>query len=87
MQEIKSSHPWLTDEIIQLTEQKRRAEGTPQESEAVIACSAKIMEERMKHMERMKVFLQEMKSSSKLWWKKKMVKQSVNQLKFVISRR
>ena len=45
LQEIKSSHPWLTDEIIQLTEQRRKAEGTPIERELMVACSEKTREE------------------------------------------
>ena len=46
MKEIKSTHPWLTPEIVRLTEEKRKAEGTEQEKEAIETCSAKISETR-----------------------------------------
>ena len=43
IQEKKSTHRWLTDEVEDLVEAKQAAEGTANEREAAEACSASIL--------------------------------------------
>ena len=52
LQEVKSTHPWLTDEIIKLTEERRKAEGSEIEKEIALKCSQKILEARAKYIQR-----------------------------------
>ena len=68
--DIKSTHPWMTDEIGKLVAEKHAAEGTPDEELATVTCSQKILETRMADIETTKGELRRMKKGSKLWWKK-----------------
>ena len=69
VKEFKSTHPWLTEEIIKLKVEKANIEGTAQEAEAILRCSEAISKERCAYMMRTKEELEKMKSGSKLWWK------------------
>ena len=54
MQEVKSTHPWLTPEIVQMTAEKREAEGADNERELIESCSAKILETRRQYEAKMR---------------------------------
>ena len=68
--EMKSTHPWLTDEIVQCIREKHEAEGTEREAIKVLECSEKIMQARERYIERTRQELAKMKDNSKQWWKK-----------------
>ena len=50
--ELKSSHPWLTDEIVNCLRVKREAEGTEFEKLRAEECSAKIVSARESYIQR-----------------------------------
>jgi len=52
--ELKSSHPWLTDEIVNCLKAKREAEGTEFERLRAEECSAKIVSARESYIQRTK---------------------------------
>ena len=66
----KSSHPWLNDRSIALVDAKRTAEGTPFEKEATLACSVGLAAAYHDYTTRTSQNMRDLKSSSKLWWKK-----------------
>ena len=49
IQEKKSTHPWLTDEVEDLVEAKQAAEGTANAREAAEACSAGILRQFLEY--------------------------------------
>ena len=68
--ELKSSHPWLTDEIVICLKAKRDAEGTVFERERAEECSAKIVIAREGYIKRIKRELTRMWGNAQQWWKK-----------------
>ena len=46
LKEIKSNHPWMTEEIVSLVAAKKEAMGTPQEKETAEHCSRVITSTR-----------------------------------------
>ena len=52
IQEKKSTHPWLTDEVEDLVEAKQAAEGTANAREAAEACSAGILRQFLEYTKR-----------------------------------
>ena len=64
----KSSHPWLTDDIVHLVAAKREPVGTPAYDDAVKACSVGIMKEYHNFSSRARKKLLEARQSSKEWW-------------------
>ena len=70
LKEHKSSHPWLTDEVMNLVAEKQMAEGTEEEDAAREACSKGILEEFGKYVRQTKEDLKALPRGSKLWWKK-----------------
>ena len=63
----KSTHPWLTDEVMKLVAQKQLAEGTEGERAAREKCSAGIVEQYHKYIARERRQLQTMRGASKAW--------------------
>ena len=68
--DFKSTHPWLTEEVLQSIKAKHDAEGTEQEKMRTEECSAKIMIAREAYIKRTKRELKAMKGKCKEWWKK-----------------
>ena len=68
--ELKSSHPWLTDEIVTCLKVKREAEGTTLEKLRAEECSAKIVSARESYIQRTKRELAKMWGNAKQWWRK-----------------
>ncbi len=66
----KSTHPWLTDEVEDLVEAKRTAEGTPSEREAAEACSAGILSSFVEFTKTCADKLRQLLPGSKGWWSK-----------------
>jgi hypothetical protein len=63
----KSSHAWLTDEIVHLVSAKRAAAGTPAYDDAVKACSAGIMAEYSAYTSHARHRLLDARKGSKRW--------------------
>ena len=70
VREKKSTHPWLTNEVEDLVEAKRAAEGTPNEREAAEACSAGTLKQYMEFTKDSARKLSEIPAGSKGWWSK-----------------
>ena len=68
LQSKKSSHPWLTEDIVQLVANKRATEGTPTYEDKVNKCSAAIMESYKNYAASAKGKLLNARSGSKVWW-------------------
>ena len=68
--EIKSSHPWMNDDIIECMKAKRKAEGTPMEADATKHCSEVILSARWDYVRKTKKDLKNMKRGSKQWYSK-----------------
>ena len=64
----KSSHPWLTDTIVQLVEAKRAAVGPIEYEAAVKACSDGIMAEYNAYSLQARQALLKARTGSKQWW-------------------
>ena len=45
LEEVKSTHPWLNERVMEAVEAKRKAAGTPEEKEAATRCSKVILAE------------------------------------------
>ena len=67
--EVKSSHPWLTNELTTCIKLKHEAEGTCLEKEKNEDCSKKIMAARAAFNIRTKAKLNKLKDKPKQWWK------------------
>ena len=67
--EFKSSHPWLTEEVLQSMKVAEDAEGTEFERERAEDCSAKIMRAREDYISKTKAELKTYKDKPKMWWK------------------
>ena len=67
IQEKKSTHPWLTDEVEDLVEAKQAAEGTPNEREATEACSAGILRQFIEYTKESAQKLRRLLPGSKGW--------------------
>ena len=63
--DFKSSHPWLTEEVLRSIKSKHDAEGTEEEKIRTEECSAKIMAAREAYIKRTKKELKAMKAKSK----------------------
>ena len=68
MKTNKLSHPWLTDEIVELVARKRAAEGTDRYEDAVKMCSQKIMIEYKAYAQKCRQRMLEARRGSKEWW-------------------
>ncbi len=64
-----STHPWLNDRCRDAIADKLRARGTEEEIRARDQCSAVLYEEYIKYVDRTRIKLRELPSSSKKWWK------------------
>ena len=65
----KRTHPWLTDDIVNLVAAKHAAtSGTPEHEAAVQACSAAIMTEYNAYCAQARQMLVEARRGSKQWW-------------------
>ena len=69
IREAKSTHPWMTEEIVDMVAKKHAAEGTAQENEARDRCSEKMAQTKAEYVQRTKESLKDMKEGSKQWWK------------------
>ena len=69
MEEIKNTHPWLTPEIMRLTEEQEIAEGTEQKQIAIENCSAEISKSRFEYTARKRQEMKDMPKGSRLWWR------------------
>ena len=54
----KRTHPWINDRVLELTQEKKLAEGTSRERECRDRCSAGIMEEYGKYVSKERAALQ-----------------------------
>ena len=70
LQEVKSSHPWLNDRVLQAVECKCKAEGTANAKVHAHACSKVIFEEYKAWSDRVAAELRNMRPGSKAWWSK-----------------
>ena len=70
LRERKSTHPWVTDALETLVEQKTDAEGTPNEREAAEQCSAGIFVSFRKYTRKCAEQLRRLILFSKAWWAK-----------------
>ena len=68
MNEIKSNHPWMTDEIVNLKREKLEAEGAEHETLAREKYAAAILRTREAYIERTRAEIGEMKRGSKKFW-------------------
>ena len=66
--ESKRSHPWINDAALALIESKRKAEGTPGEAQAKLACSIGLAAERQRYVANLNGTLRTLPRGSKLWW-------------------
>ena len=64
----KSTHPWLTDDIVRLVSKKRAAAGTPAYEDAVKTCSAAITSAYYAYSSRARAMLVSALRGSKQWW-------------------
>ena len=67
--ETKSTHPWMTPEIVQCIADKHASEGTDQEKHLTEICSQTILEARIAFIQSTRAELKSMKHGSNLWWK------------------
>ena len=70
LKEIKSTHPWMTERVVEAVAKKRGAEGTELEQTATEMCSKVILEARTAYTNKTKQELQNMKQGSKQLYKK-----------------
>ena len=68
--ERRSTHEWLTPEVISMVDRKRKAAGTPEEGIAAEDCSRAIMNAFHEYVAKSREDLQSLQRGSKLWWKK-----------------
>ena len=68
--ESKSSHPWLNARVLSAVRDKQNAEGTPDETDASLRCSAVVLEEYNGWKSKVRSELNGMQRGSKLWWAK-----------------
>ena len=64
----KSSHPWLTEELVHLVASKREAAGKPHYDEAVKLCSAGILAQYNTYTALSRQRLLNARKGSKQWW-------------------
>ena len=69
VQTYKSSHPWLNDICKEFVAKKRAAFGTPAYQVRQAECSAGLLREYSKYVERTKSKLSSLPRGSKTWWK------------------
>ena len=69
LNEMKSTHPWLTEEVEAAIAAKNNAEGTDQESAKSIECSRIIMIAKENYIYRTRQELRDMNGQPKQWWK------------------
>ena len=67
--EAKSTHPWMTEKIVELVAKKHALEGTAHEKEARDLCSQQIVQTKTEYVHKTKEELKEMQGGSKQWWK------------------
>jgi hypothetical protein len=70
LEERKTTHPWLTPEIMRLTAEKKKAEGTEEERAAIERCSSEISASRLKYQSKTREDFCEMAKGTKQWWTK-----------------
>ena len=63
----KSTHPWLTNDLVHLVDAERAAEGTHAYGDAVKVCSARILAEYYKYTSHARQRLLEFRKGSKQW--------------------
>ena len=68
--EIKSTHPWLNDRVMNAVSEKRDAAGNSEEEAKTAACSKVIMNEYHLWCGKVKDELSNMRPGSKAWWAK-----------------
>ena len=68
--EKKSTHPWLTDRVVEFAEAKAAAVGTEDEKDAAERCSHAIIEEKNRYVQRVRAEMAELPRGSKQWWAK-----------------
>ena len=64
--EMKSTHPWMTPEIVQSIAEKHAAQGTHKEKEMIEKCSQTILETRIAYTYKTNAELKSLKQGSKL---------------------
>ena len=67
LQERKGTHPWLTDEVLELVRKKRDAEGTEAETQAAEACSDALLKAYKAWVQRTREELASLQRGSKKW--------------------
>ena len=64
-----SKHPWLNDRCLEFIRRKRAVEGTSEFADAAAACSAGILAEYHKYIDRTRAKFQRLRRGSKAWWR------------------
>ena len=70
VQEARGTHPWVNDKLLELVTERRAAEGTKNEKDAVLACSQGFLDEFQKYELRCKEELKALKPGSRAWWRR-----------------
>ena len=70
LKERKSTHPWLTEEVLLLVKAKQEAKGLPGEQAAAKACSEGVLAAYTAYVLRVKRELSELPRGSRKWWTK-----------------
>ena len=68
--ERKSSHPWLTDAVLNKVAKKQAAEGTDSERQAAEECSAAVFEAYREYTQTVREELRTFSKEPKKWWRK-----------------
>ena len=70
LREHKSTHPWVNDQILNLVAARKQAEGTAYEKLRRNECSAGILAEYIKYIEKERKELRELPRGVRRWWTK-----------------
>ena len=70
VQHRKSTHPWLTEDVLEKVAAKQEAEGTETEKEAAEACSEAVRTAYKQYVHRVREELKTLPKNSKKWWVK-----------------
>ena len=68
--ERKGTHPWISNSVLQLVQERNAAMGTPEESAAILKCSDGMLAARREYESRTCRELMDMPPGCKCWWKK-----------------
>ena len=70
LKELKSTHPWMIEQVVEAKVRKRKAEGTEREKEETEKCSQIILQARIAYTEKTITELEELKRGPGNWCEK-----------------